>query len=291
VSTLATIFEGRGDYTSAAALYRRAFGSYHRVLGPDHPVTLTSANALDRLLVLNEECGEAGISRTRAAIQESESADELEDRGLFDAALPLREAAVKKYAQEFGSMHPEVALALNNLAILLRKMGCPAQAEAHLRRAIEIERQTLPLDSPKHPHRLSNLSTVLIMQDKLDEARRLCGDAWILAAVRYDITNARLAFVRLTIALLEHDASACYLGHLKALLTAGTLEARGNVATTWEIDSYLESVRTRLTTPDADFLTALAAALNDRSKVSDLDRYPAWADQPLVPLEVAWPVA
>jgi Tfp pilus assembly protein PilF len=40
-----------------------------------------------------------------------------------------------------GPEHPDVALALNNLAILLRKLGRAAEAEPLLHRAVEIERQ------------------------------------------------------------------------------------------------------------------------------------------------------
>ena len=39
----------------------------------------------------------------------------------------------------------------------------------------------------------------------------------------------------------------------------------------------------------AEFLTALVAALNDRAKLPDLDRFPEWRDQPSIPLDAPWP--
>ena len=39
----------------------------------------------------------------------------------------------------------------------------------------------------------------------------------------------------------------------------------------------------------AEFLTALVAALNDRAKLPDLDRFPEWRDQPPVPLDAPSP--
>ena len=41
--------------------------------------------------------------------------------------------------------------------------------------------------------------------------------------------------------------------------------------------------------PTAEFRTALVAALNDRAKLPDLDRFPEWRDQPSIPLDAPWP--
>ena len=40
---------------------------------------------------------------------------------------------------------------------------------------------------------------------------------------------------------------------------------------------------------DTAFIEAVAAALNDRARLADLDRFPAWRDQATVTLETEWP--
>jgi hypothetical protein len=129
------------------------------------------------------------------------------------------------------------------------------------------------------------------MQGKLAEEKPLSADAWARKAGGHDITSARILFVRLATALLESEPAAHYVGQLKTLLTGGTTEAGGNVTTTWDIGSLLVSLRPRLSPPDADLLETLAAALNDRARVADLDRYPAWRDGSAVPLDAAWPAS
>ena len=207
------------------------------------------------------------------------------------AALRQREEAVDATFQRVGPSHPQLALALNNLAVFLRTIGRAAEAEPHFRRAIEIELQALSPDSPKHPHRLNNVCTVLVMQGKLAEARALCSEAWRLTAGRHDITTARILFVRLTIALLQTEPAALYVGQVKTLLTRPALDAAGSVERTWDVDSFIAALRHWLSTEHGEFVELLAAALNDLARVADLERFPAWRDQPLLSLAHAWPSA
>ena len=40
---------------------------------------------------------------------------------------------------------------------------------------------------------------------------------------------------------------------------------------------------------NVEFLTALVAAMNDRAKLSELEKFPKWRNQPPVPLDTPWP--
>jgi nephrocystin-3 len=273
IRNLAYMLERANLFDEADSLYRRALDGLTTAFGHDHPHAIECRSNLARLM----------------DSRHGSQADQLERSGRFAEALPVRQAVVQHVIQSRGAEHPDVALALNRLALLLRTMNRAADAETHLRHAIEIERRVLPPDSPTHPHRLNNLCTVLVMQGKLDEAKRCSADAWGLAASRHDITTARIAFVGLTVAMIEHEPIQSYVGLLKTLLTAGPLGTAGGVAATWNIDSYLASLRPRLSSSGADFIEALSAALNDRAAIVYLDRYPAWSEPVSVPLDVAWP--
>jgi tetratricopeptide (TPR) repeat protein len=232
--------------------------------------------------------------RFKASPQDAATLNQLarfleEQRGDYQKAETYHRKALELTELRLGSMHPNVALALNELAILLRKMGRPAEAESLLRQAIEIEQHTLPTNSPKHPHRLNNLCTVLVMQGKLAEAKPLCARAWGLKSDQPDITSTRILFTRLTIALLEVQPVTTYVGQLKTLLAGAPLKAYGDVVTTWDVRSFIERMRHKLPASDTDFLEALVAALNDCTKLADLDRFPAWRDQTLIPLDARWP--
>jgi hypothetical protein len=209
------------------------------------------------------------------------------EAGQYERALRQYKTAVRDVIYRSGDRHPDVAFMLNQLAFLLRKMGRPAEAERHLRRSIAIEQRSLPPVSPKHPHRLNNLCTVLVMQGKLAEAKRLCSEAWKLSAGRQDVTTARILFMRLVIAMLGAESIGLYIGQLKTLLTAALGNA-GDVVSTWDIASFLNAVRPRLSSADVDFLQSLAGALNDRATIPALDPVSMWKDQPALPLDASW---
>ena len=52
---------------------------------------------------------------------------------------------------------------------------------------------------------------------------------------------------------------------------------------------FSEFLKPKLGEHHAEFLTALVAALNDRTKLSALAPFPEWRNQPHVPLDTPWP--
>jgi hypothetical protein len=59
VSNLGGLLESTGDYAGAEPLYRRVLEARERVLGPEHPDTLVSANNLAHLLRATDRPEEA----------------------------------------------------------------------------------------------------------------------------------------------------------------------------------------------------------------------------------------
>jgi hypothetical protein len=62
-----------------------------------------------------------------------------------------------------------------------------------------------------------------------------------------------------------------------------------DVAVPWDIGYFIEFLKPKLGEHNAEFLTALVAALNDRTKLSALDPFPEWRNQPSVSLDTPWP--
>jgi hypothetical protein len=56
-----------------------------------------------------------------------------------------------------------------------------------------------------------------------------------------------------------------------------------------EIAYFIEFLKPKLGENPAEFLTALVTALNDRTKLSALDSFPEWRDQPPVAPDAVWP--
>jgi len=181
------------------------------------------------------------------------------------------------------------AIDLNNAALELRKQCKLAEAEPLLRQALTIDEQDRGATHPKIPHRLNNLCTVLIPQGKLAEAKSRLARAWQLKRSQHDLTSTRLLFVRLAIALLELQPVEVFVGQLKNLLALESLPDHAGVVKVWDITCLIESLRPTIP-PDADnFLTALVSAMNDRTKLVDLDRFPEWRNQTPIPLDAPWP--
>jgi hypothetical protein len=128
----------------------------------------------------------------------------------------------------------------------------------------------------------------LILLGKLEEARQILGANWCLNAPPHANTTLRIVFPLHLIALLESQADTPFLGQIKALLIGPELPAAGGVAVPWDIAYFIEFLKPKLGERNAEFLIALAAALNDRAQISILDSFPEWHTQPPVPLDTLW---
>ena len=62
-----------------------------------------------------------------------------------------------------------------------------------------------------------------------------------------------------------------------------------DVAVPWDIAYFIEFLKPKHGEHNAEFLTALVAALNDRAKLSALGSFPEWRHQPLLSLHSPWP--
>jgi nephrocystin-3 len=136
-TSLAMLFENRGEYASAKPLYYRALEGRERALGCDDPDTLWSVNNLGGLLYR---------------------------QGDYASAEPLYRRAVEGWEQLFGSDHPHTLSSINNLALLLKKRGDYTAAASLYRRVVNGFEKAFGPDHPRTLAGITNLANLLHAQ-------------------------------------------------------------------------------------------------------------------------------
>ncbi len=136
LSCLGSVLQARGDYAGAEPLYRRELEASERVLGPEHPSTLTGVNNL------------AGL---------------LESQGDYAGAEPLYRRALEACERVLGPEHPSTLTGVNNLACLLERKGDHAGAEPLFRRALEARERVL---GPEHPSTLTGVNNLACLLER-----------------------------------------------------------------------------------------------------------------------------
>jgi len=90
-----------------------------------------------------------------------------------EKALQQQERAVALRRQELGPGHPETVGAMNDLAIVLDRMGKFAEEQKILEVVVAVKRRTLGPEDPVTLRSVNNLATVLAMQGLLEDAVKL----------------------------------------------------------------------------------------------------------------------
>jgi tetratricopeptide (TPR) repeat protein len=177
-----------GAYAAAEPLYRRALEARERVLGTEHPNTLTSLNNLAALLDSTGDyaaaeplCRRALEARERVLGAEhpdtlnclNNLAALLDSKGDYAAAEPLYRRALEARERVLGAEHPDTLTSLNNLALLLRAKGDYAAAEPLYRRALEAKERVLGAEHPSTLFSLNNLGMFHFGKGEYAEAEPL----------------------------------------------------------------------------------------------------------------------
>jgi serine/threonine protein kinase/tetratricopeptide (TPR) repeat protein len=97
--------------------------------------------------------------------------------GEYAKAETMQQAALHLAKQVYGPEHPEVASALDNMAVLRYRQGRLDEAVAHERQALAMRIKFLGKDDPKVAMSLINLAVFLQEQSKLDEAESVSRQA------------------------------------------------------------------------------------------------------------------
>jgi tetratricopeptide (TPR) repeat protein len=177
--------QNRGIYNSAKTLAEKAVQLGRKVLGPEHPDTLSSMNYLGSVLdnqgkydeaermhrlvldirqkVLGPEHPYTLTSMTKLALVPS-------GQGKYDEAKGIRIQALDISKKVLGPEHPDTLTSISNLALVLDSQGKYEEAEVMHRRALNIRREVLDAEHPDTLMSMNNLASVLGSQGKYDEA-------------------------------------------------------------------------------------------------------------------------
>ncbi len=123
----------------------------------------------------------------------------------FEAARTEAETAAKLYAASVGEEDPEYATAVNNMAGALFSLGEHDEALELMERSSAIRQRVLGPTHPMMQTSLSNLGSIAIQLDRLDEAER-------------HLAQAREAY--------EADPTPHHMRHANLLLAEGALARR-----------------------------------------------------------------
>jgi serine/threonine-protein kinase len=189
--TMGSLYQRLGRHDRAEELLRSSWNVRVQLVGPDHPDTLESKIGLGLLHVdqarlddaerLEREALEAARrslpSGHRLAIKAMAALGKvLEEKGLYDQAIPLLEEAVRGY-EALTPQPPELSAALSELANAHFYAGHMETSEALNKRALEIDRG---LHGPRHANiagGLLNLGAIASNRDQLPDAVRYYRDA------------------------------------------------------------------------------------------------------------------
>jgi tetratricopeptide (TPR) repeat protein len=171
-----SFLQGSGDASGALPLYRRALESRERVLGAEHPATLTSVNNLAGCLrALGDASGALPLYRraleSRERVLGAEHPDTLtsvnnlayclETLGDASGALPLYRRALESRERVLGAEHPDTLISVNNLAYCLQALGDASSALPLYRRALECRERVLGAEHPDTLISVNNLAYCL----------------------------------------------------------------------------------------------------------------------------------
>jgi tetratricopeptide (TPR) repeat protein len=161
-----------GRYQEALPLQQRALELNEKILGPEHPETVTGLNNLAGIYEALGAFAKALALHQRAlAIREKALGPEHPDTAAslnnlaalywamaaYDQALPLYQRALAIREKVLGPEHPNTSVSLNNLAMLYHSKGAYDQALPLFQRALAIREKVL---GPEHPATATSLSNL-----------------------------------------------------------------------------------------------------------------------------------
>ncbi len=180
---------GEGKYAEAQAVTERQLAVHRRVLGDEHPNTLSSINNMGVLLRSQGKLAEAepyyrealegrrrvlGSEHPQTLSSINSMGFLLENQGVLAEAEPYNREALEGCRRVLGDEHPGTLTSISNMGYLLQAQGKLAEAEPYCREALETRRRVL---GDAHPHTLtsiSNMGVLLESQGKLAEAEPYC---------------------------------------------------------------------------------------------------------------------
>jgi tetratricopeptide (TPR) repeat protein len=177
-------YQALGLLDAAERALRSALEIRRRVLGNEHPDTLTSISNLGELLRVELKVVEASrllreALETRRRVLGETHPDTLESiqrmgwlqtRNGLPQAEPYFRKALEHRRQVLGNEHPDTLDSINDMGWLLYQQGKYTEAEPYWREAMETRRRVLGDEHLQTLDTMANMGALLMEQGKLAEA-------------------------------------------------------------------------------------------------------------------------
>lgn len=188
MDTMGQVYVSLGLYEQAEPLLQRALTIRQRMLGPEHPDTLTAMDHLARNLEKQGRYGEAEklvreTLSTRLRVLGPDHPDTIAsrhsvivlaiDKGDYAGAEKLNREELELLRRIRGPEHPETLTSMYNLALDLGNQGRHAEAVELYRQTLDLQRRVLGPDHPDTLTTMTGLSRSLAGEGKYTEAEKL----------------------------------------------------------------------------------------------------------------------
>lgn len=205
---LACVEHDRTEFEMAAALFERALEIKTQTLGPDHPQTATTMNAMGQLYY---------------------------DLGRLDDARMMTERALAIWEQSSDAAHPDVSIGLHNLAQIHSASGAIETALEYEKRAVELRERLLGPDHHEVAIMQNGLAGLYQRLGRFDEARNLLERALATTTRVHGSESAVLVPVLNNLGELERqlarfDEADGYYQRAEGILERTTDGAHPNIA-------------------------------------------------------------
>ena len=147
--TIGNTYRTLGLYEPAERYHRQTLETRRRVLGEDHPDTLSSMNSL---------------------------ANVYDNQGRYEEAEALHRQTLETRRRVLGEDHPNTLSSMNSLAYVYSRQGHYEEAEALHRQTLETRRRVLGEDHPNTLSTMNNLVNVYKATAEVDKARPLVAE-------------------------------------------------------------------------------------------------------------------
>ncbi|KAI2827285.1 hypothetical protein CBS133816_6557 [Aspergillus niger] len=171
----------QGKYQEAEAMHQQALQKREKILGPEHPDTLTSISQLGSVLAQQGKYTEAEIIQQQALqgrekalgpehpdtlISISQLGSVLAQQGKYTEAEVMYQQDLKVSEKILGPEHPDTLTSISNLGSILAQLGKYTEAETKHWHAFQGYNKTL---GSKHPDTLTSFSQLasVLAQQKL----------------------------------------------------------------------------------------------------------------------------
>ncbi|NEO21534.1 CHAT domain-containing protein, partial [Moorena sp. SIO4A5] len=126
------------------------------------------------------------------------------NQGRYQEAEPLLQQTLELTKRLLGEEHPQVALSLNNLALLYLNQGRDQEAEPLFQQALELNKRLLGEEHPQVALSLNNLALVYLNQGRYQEAEPLLQQTLELTKRLLGEEHPQVALSLNNLALLYH---------------------------------------------------------------------------------------